>query len=233
MNQIYQAANAMQLSYSTNFEYELSAPVRQPGGKRKAPHRRITYLNIPFLQSDFIICESNLERDCAILTALNPEVIHIQCQPETIDLGELGEYTPDFRVSYKSAPPSYIEVKPAVFARKQKAWGVICAAYQFYKSKGIVYELITDDHIEKKDRHLNATYIHRCANLPIPAEQYQRIITAANRYPNGIRMEDLQAITGLLTDQILHSVGNRRLTLNENFEYMQTSMIYPLQGDCK
>lgn len=208
-------------------------PARQPGGKRKAPHRRINYLNIPALQDDLIICESILERDCALILALNSEVVRIECQPETISLGECGEYTPDFRVIYKSGPPSYVEVKPTVFAYEKKMWAKICAAFEYYKSQGIHYEWISDWEIEKKDRHLRAAYIHRCARLLIPVEQSQKIIQAVSNYPQGIRMDDLQAITGLLTDQILHCVGLRQLKLNHFFEYSLDSLVFPLKGECK
>jgi hypothetical protein len=233
MIQIYQAANGKYYSRNQTFDHKPFAPVRQPGGKRKAPHRRISYVNIPFLQKEFIICESDLERDCALIISLNPEVTRIEYQPQKFDLGKTGGHIPDFRVSYRSAPQSYIEVKPEVFAYETETWEKICAAHHFFKSQGIVYEYISDRVIQSGNRHHNATYIHRCGKLPIPIEQSQRIIEVANHYPDGIRMEDLQAITGLLTDHILHCVGNRRLTLNEYFEYQLTSMIYPLQGECK
>jgi hypothetical protein len=232
MNAIITTSNGNLLSTNTQAGPAYK-PARQPGGKRKAPHRRITYLNIPTLQNDLIICESNLERDCALVIALNPEVVRIECQPETIDLGAYGEYTPDFRVIYKSAPPSYVEVKPTIFAYEKKMWAKICAAFEYYKSQGIHYEWMSDWEIEKKDRHLRAAYIHRCAKLLIPVEQSQKIIQAASNYPQGIRMDDLQAITGLLTDHILHCVGLRQLKLNHFFDYSLESLVFPLKGECK
>lgn len=232
MFQFYQE-NGKYYSRTNNFQHKPLPLARQPGGKRKAPHRRITYLNIPFLQRDLIVCESDLERDCAIIVSLNPEVVRIDSQPQTFDLGIYGEYTPDFLVTYKSLPPSYIEAKPDVFAQEPETWEKILAAHRYFKSKGVVYELMTDLDIEKKNRHLNATYIHRCAKLEIPAEQSQKIIDVVNRHPKGIRIEDLQEITGLLTDHILHCVGQRQISLNHCFEYQPISMVYPLQGECK
>jgi hypothetical protein len=232
MNTINTTSNENLIS-SKNQASTTYKPARQPGGKRKAPHRRINYLNIPTLQDDLIICESILERDCALILALNPEVVRIECQPETIDLGECGEYTPDFRVIYKSAPPSYVEVKPTVFAYEKKMWAKICAAFEYYKSQGIHYEWISDWEIEKKGRHLRAAYIHRNARLPIRDEQIQSILAEVAGHPQGISITHLQESTNLSLEHILHCVGNRLLTLNHYFEYEATSLVFTLKGECK
>jgi hypothetical protein len=233
MNQILTTENGKFYSVSRNFNHPPSVPARQVGGKRKAPHRRITYLNLPLLQQDLVECESDLERDLALIVALNPDVTRIEHQPETFDLGEFGEYTPDFRVSYKNKRSSYLEAKPEIFAKEPDTWAKLTAAYRYLKSQNIVFEYVSDRDIEKHNRNLNAAYIHCCAKLAVPLEQSQKIIETASNYPQGIRMDDLQAITGLLTDHILHCVGIRQLKLNHFFEFKPESMVYPLQGECK
>jgi hypothetical protein len=121
-----------------------------------------------------------------------------------------------------------MEAKPEIFAQEPETWAKIKAAYAYFKSQNIVFEYVSDTDIEKNNRHLNATFIHRCAKLPIPAHQSEMVIKTVNKHPQGIRMDDLQATTGLLLDHILHCVGLRKIKLNHFFEFKSDSLVYPL-----
>lgn len=89
----------------------------------RAPHRSVGALHEPWLQSEPIQHESQLEKRCIEILLLMPGLAHVQAQPLSVEFTTHGlkrTYTPDLRVTLHDGSKVLIEAKGLPFERKYR-----------------------------------------------------------------------------------------------------------------
>ncbi len=137
----------------------------------RSPHREVGSVNAEWLLSHPVHHESHLERRFIMICLACPYVLDVEHQPETVEL--VGEkrttYTPDFRVTLKDGEQKIVEVKPKKFvAKKQEK---LKAAELLFAKKGLAYEVITDQEIDKNGLGMRAIHLHSFARAWIAPSQ--------------------------------------------------------------
>lgn len=195
----------------------------------RSPHRRAGFVACPWLQQTPIEYESLLERDFIRLSLLNLRVHSIEHQPFIIDLGELGEYTPDFLLAGETRK-RVVEVKPAEHAENERNAPRLSHAKTVLRQAGYEFIVATERDIQADGRHHRAAILLRHARSHLSRSVTSRVTACAAQFPSGIAIGRLASLTGVPVTTVLHLVGRRALGINEALNFSDMELVFPIGG---
>lgn len=193
----------------------------------RSPHRRAGLIACSWFQSTPIEYESLLERDFVRLALLDLDVTSIAHQPFFVDLGEFGEYVPDFLLTGPTRK-LVVEVKPEERSSNGRNGPRLARASEVLRSRGFDFMLATDRWIRSGRRHERAAIILRHARSHLSATLVASILAMAGRTPSGIAIGALAAAAGVPTSAILYLVGRRLLRINPALDLEDSQLVYPV-----
>ena len=196
----------------------------------RAPHRRVGLIACPWFQPDVIEYESLLERDFVRLALLDPQVSSISHQPFSLNLGEFGNYVPDFLLEGPGRR-LVVEVKPEERALNTKNKPRLACAERVLQERGFDFLIATEKFIRQDKRHERASILLRYARSQLPTDLSQRVAKVASRHPQGITIRALASEAQTSIDTVLHLVGRRRLRINKALSFDDDQLVYPSGGD--
>ncbi|MGS0621299.1 Tn7 transposase TnsA N-terminal domain-containing protein [Ralstonia sp. VS2407] len=196
----------------------------------RSPHRRVGLIACPWFQPNVIEYESLLERDFVRLALLDPENSSISHQPFSLDLGELGNYVPDFLLMGRNRR-LVVEVKPEEHARSTRNKPRLARAQGLLREQGFHFMVATDKLVHQGKRHVRASILLRHARSRIAAELTSRVIVIASTLPEGIQIRKLAAEAQTSIETVLHLVGRRHLRINSALHFDDNQLVYPSGGD--
>lgn len=196
----------------------------------RSPHRRVGLIACPWFQPNTIEYESLLERDFVRLALLDPDVSSISHQPFLLDLGEFGNYVPDFLLVGPTRK-LVVEVKPEQRALNAKNKPRLACAERVLKERGFDFLVATEKFIRWDKRHERASILLRYARSQLSADLSQRVAKVASRHQQGITIRALASEAQTSIDTVLHLVGRRCLRINKALSFDEDQLVYPSGGD--
>lgn len=196
----------------------------------RSPYRRVGLVACPWFQPGAIEYESLLEWDFLRLAVLDLEISSISEQPFTMDLGQFGNYTPDFLLVRKHGK-TVVEVKPSVHAANPKHSARLECAARILADKGYRFLVATEQYIHADKRHERAGVLLRHARSRLPFELTARVLTIASRHPKGIAIDKLVRTAGVPTSTVLHLIGRRQLGISRSLRFDDFQFVYPIGGN--
>ncbi|WP_081885002.1 MULTISPECIES: TnsA endonuclease N-terminal domain-containing protein [Burkholderiaceae] len=196
----------------------------------RSPYRRVGLVACPWFQPTAIEYESLLERDFLRLAVLDLEISSISEQPFTMDLGQFGNYTPDFLLVRKHGK-TVVEVKPSVHAANPKHSARLEYAGRILADKDYRFLVATEQYIHADKRHERAGVLLRHARSRLPVELTARVLTIASRHPKGIAIDKLVRTAGVPTSTVLHLIGRRQLRISRSLRFDDFQFVYPIGGN--
>ncbi|MFP6559999.1 TnsA endonuclease N-terminal domain-containing protein [Paraburkholderia sp. B3] len=196
----------------------------------RSPYRRVGLVACPWFQPTAIEYESLLERDFLRLAVLDLENSAISAQPFTMDLGEFGNYTPDFLLDQKHGK-TVVEVKPSVHAANPKHSARLEYAGLVLADKGYRFLVATEQYIHADKRHERAGILLRHARSRLPTGITIGVLAIAFRHRKGIAIDELSRAAEVPISTVLHLIGRRQLRVSPSLHFDDAQFVYPIGGD--
>ncbi|MCO5413300.1 TnsA endonuclease N-terminal domain-containing protein [Ralstonia mojiangensis] len=196
----------------------------------RSPHRRVGLIACPWFQPNTIEYESLLERDFVRIALLDPEISSISHQPFLLNLGEFGNYVPDFLL-VSPTRKLVVEVKPEERALNTKNKPRLACAERVLCERGFDFLVATEKFIRRDKRHDRAAILLRYARSQLPADLIKRVTVVASGHPLGIPIRALASEAQTSIDTVLHLIGRRCLRINEALNFDEDQVVYPSGGD--
>lgn len=175
----------------------------------RSPHRRVGYVNCRWLQKKNVQYESLLERDCARLLLLCPNLIEITSQPFKVPLGDGGYYTPDFLLTFPGSHSVVVEVKHTFFLKKDLPR--LLKAKVAIEELGLDYLVLTEREIQHSNRSGRAGSILRYGRGVHLAESVNRLLLQVTRVSLSMELEEWARMLGTSETRLLTLVAMRQL----------------------
>lgn len=190
----------------------------------RAPHRTVGAIHAPWLQTDPIHHESDLEAAAVKLLLLAPAVqgIHHQAVKLTYFDGIKDRtHVPDLKVVLRNQGYALIEVKPAKFVDGHRVKFDACAG--LLARQGVDYFVCTDQHANKT-RTARASELLHLARMAAPADQLLKLVT-------WVREHDRITVRAAISQghaQVLlgHAVGRRLLYTDPSLDLDPESWLF-------
>ena len=175
----------------------------------RSPHRRVGYVNCRWLQKKNVQYESLLERDCARLLLLCPNLIEMTSQPFKVPLGDGGYYTPDYFLKFPGSHSVVVEVKPTSFLKKN--FPRLLKAKVVLEEMGLDYLVLTEREILHEDRAGRAGTILRYGRGQGLGESVDDLLPQLTRAALSMGLEEWSRMLGTSQTRILTLVSMRQL----------------------
>ncbi|WP_373429132.1 Tn7 transposase TnsA N-terminal domain-containing protein [Achromobacter aegrifaciens] len=175
----------------------------------RSPHRRVGYVNCRWLQSKNVQYESLLERDCARLLLLCPNLIEITSQPFKIPLGDGAYYTPDFLLRFPGSHSVVVEVKHTSFLKKD--FPRLLKAKVVLEEMGLDYLVLTEREIQHADRSGRAGSILRYGRGQGLSESVDDLLPQLATVALSMGLEEWSRMLGTSETRVLTLVAMRQL----------------------
>lgn len=195
----------------------------------RSPHRRVGFIACAWFQTTPIEYESLLERDFVRIALFDPTFSSINHQPFTLDLGDLGRYTPDYLLVGPDVR-LVVEVKPEKFVNSSRNAPRLKRADEILRAKGYRFLVATEKLIRTDKKHHRAAVLLRHARSHIDSKRIVGILQIAATHSQGIEIEELASLAHVGVSEVLHLVGRRQLKLNPSLQFDASQKVYPVGG---
>lgn len=188
----------------------------------RSPSHTVRLLHLPHVQAEPVEADSSYERDFVHIAGIYPFIRSIKHQPFTLEIGE-RRYTPDFLLTFEDDSQLTIEVKPAKFVEKHLE--KLNLASDELATKGIGFQIVTEDMMNREDAADAALLIRRYVKSTIDPKEAEDVLALINRHPQGIEIEKVCQQLEVTKEVIFYLIGHHRICLANRLEIKAKSIL--------
>jgi uncharacterized protein YlzI (FlbEa/FlbD family) len=194
----------------------------------RSPKRKVGLINCRWFQSHPIEHESQLEKRFVYCTLLCPQVVQIESQPFTLEIGKKS-YTPDFLVKFSNGQALVVEVK--VNHRVDKYLELFNGVKKILSLRHFPFFVLTQNEIDRLEQPRVAAEILRYGKSEFTAATLQTILDAMSGCKTTcLSIGTLVERSGACREAVLHLIARRKLTLHEDDFIHEDARVFMRSG---